>query len=36
VLRGEPTNELIDYFSVGAIAYEMVIGVTPFTGNSPQ
>ncbi len=36
VLRGEPTNEMIDYFSVGVIAYEMVIGVTPFTAYSPQ
>jgi serine/threonine protein kinase len=27
---------MIDYFSVGVIAYEMVIGVTPFTSNSPQ
>lgn len=36
VLRGENATQMIDYFSVGVMAYEMVIGVTPFTGNSPQ
>ena len=35
-MKGEQKNETLDYFSVGVIAYEMVIGVTPYTGDSPQ
>lgn len=35
-MKGEPKNETLDSFSVGVIAYEMVIGVTPYTDDSPQ
>lgn len=36
VLRGAPPNEMADWFSLGVIAYQMVIGVPPFTDSSPQ
>jgi len=36
VLKGEQVNEVIDWFSIGVIAYQMMIGVTPFTDFSEQ
>jgi serine/threonine-protein kinase LATS1/2 len=36
VLNGDGHSQLCDWWSVGVILYEMVIGIPPFYAETPQ
>lgn len=36
IIKGEPYDYLVDTWLLGCVAYDLLTGLPPFTGNSPQ
>lgn len=36
LLRGEPYDKSVDFWALGVIVYEMMIGAPPFEGDTPH
>jgi len=34
ILRGDPVTEAMDWFALGVIAYQMIVGATPFSDTT--